>query len=197
MTTPLTRRQCLRWWPAAAGLAWIGTLGGCAGITGPRVITLGERDLNTLVGRAFPLQRRVLDLLEVEAAAPRVRLLPERNRLAVDVGLTVRDRLSGRRQAGQLAFDSALRYDAADPSVRLLQVSVAAITLDPPIGAGPGTGPDSLAWRVGRVLAERMLEDLPVWRPGAERLAQMQASALVPGAVTVTARGVEITLANR
>jgi len=41
-----------------------------------------------------------------------------------------------------------------------------------------------------------MLEDLPIHRLSAERLAALRQWGLQPGAVTVTARGVELTLAR-
>ena len=200
-----SRRQLLRLTPLVlmpASLATSLVLSGCAGLAGPPVITLGEAELNALAGRYFPLQRRVMDVMEVEASAPRLRLLPERNRLAVDLSLALRDRLSHSgpgRQLGQLAFDSALRFDAVDQSVRLLQVKVSSVTLQPAgaADAGAAAAPaDNLAARLGRTLAERLLEDLPVWRLNAERQAKLKAAGLSPSAVTVTARGVEITLAR-
>jgi len=47
------------------------------------------------------------------------------------------------------------------------------------------------------LLAERLLEGLLVYRIGNQRLAQLHQLGLQPGAVTVTARGLEITLARR
>jgi len=202
-----SRRQLLRLapaaaWPALLPAGLVLALTGCAGLGGPPVITLGEAELNALAGRHFPLQRRVMEVMEVEASAPRLRLLPERNRLAVALSLALRDRLSQSRQAGQLAFDSALRFEPADQSVRLLQVKVTSVLLDAMPAAAAASvptaaaAPDNLAARLGRTLAERLLEDLPVWRLNAERQAQLKAAGLAPGAVTVTARGVEITLAR-
>ena len=46
-----------------------------------------------------------------------------------------------------------------------------------------------------RILAERALEDLAVYRLSADRQATLRQWGVQPGAVTVTARGVEITLA--
>lgn len=185
-------------------------LGGCAGLGGPQVITLGEPELNTLVGRAFPLRRRLMEVLELEASAPRLRLLPERNRLLVDLSLALSDRLGGNRQAGSLAFDSALRFEPTDQSVRLQQVRVQSMVLGGAGAAGlvgsvgvpaataaaSDAAGSTLGNRVARQLAERALEDLAVYRLSPERQTQLKAAGLAPGAVTVTARGVEITLAR-
>ena len=77
-----------------AGLAMTLGLPGCAGLGGPRVVTLGEAELNTLVARQFPRQQRLLEVFDVEISRPALRLLPERNRLAVTLALSARDRLS-------------------------------------------------------------------------------------------------------
>lgn len=190
-------------------LAW---LGGCAGLGGPTVITLGEAELAQLVSRAFPLQRRLFELLEVDLAAPAVRLQPERNRLAVALDIAAQERLFSKAAKGRLVFDSALRYEPVDASVRLQQVRVSQLSLDGgavvpgavaaalPAAAAPAPGASapatSLSQRLGQALAERMLENLSIYRLSPERLASLRQLGLQPGAVTVTARGVEITLAR-
>jgi len=205
---PLHRRHVCAW-GASAVLAAAG-LAGCASPGAPRVITLSETELTALVGRAFPLNQRVLELLDVQLTAPQLRLLPERNRLAVDLSLLSRERLRGSEARGRLVFDSALRYEPQDASVRLTQVRVQQVQLD---GAGPSPmAPDNApptnspttvpaerltghAQRLAQVLAERALEDLAVYRISAERQAALRQWGVQPGAVTVTARGLEITLA--
>lgn len=175
---------------AALAAAWVTLLPGCAGLGGPKVVTLGETELNALMGRQFPLRQRVLEIVDLEIARPVLRLLPERNRLAVDLKLSARDRLLASQRSGALSFDSALRFDPASQSVRLTQVQVQSLSLD-----GLPSG-EALA-RVGRLVAEQQLENLAVYTLTPERLAQMQQWGVTPGAVTVTARGVEITLAPK
>ena len=53
-----------------------------------------------------------------------LRLLPAQNRLALTLNLSSRERLSGKVGSGHLGFDSMLRYDARDASVRLTQVRI-------------------------------------------------------------------------
>lgn len=179
-------------------------LSGCAGLGGPTVITLGEAELVGLVNRAFPLQRRLLEVLDVQLSAPHLHLLPERNRLAVDLTLTTQERLLGGSGRGRLGFDSALRWEPADATVRLNQVRVQQLGFDSggapaldAVAASPSaSGPASGAQRLGRTLAERLLEDLVIYRLSPERQASLRQLGLQPGAVTVTARGVEITLSR-
>lgn len=201
--------------------AWAGAVGsglaGCSGWTGPPVITLGEAELAERLGRLFPLSRRVLEVLDIELSAPRLRLLPASNRLALALWLRSRERLLGNAGHGQLAFDCALRWVPQDASLRLTQVRVQQLWFE--LGPGPATPPSTTpAWppavpsagasggaaapretaaaspRLGPALAEKVLEDLVIYRLGAEPAARLGAAGLAPGAVTVTARGVEITL---
>ncbi|OGB05662.1 MAG: hypothetical protein A3E25_14585 [Burkholderiales bacterium RIFCSPHIGHO2_12_FULL_69_20] len=178
-------------------------LPGCAGLGNPSVITLGEAELAALVARAFPLNRRVLEVLDLQLSAPRLRLQPDFNRVSVALTLRAHERLRGGNGRGRLVFDSALRYEPQDASVRLTQVRVQQVDFMPGSSAGPAsaaldvlTAQPGPAYRIGRALAELALEDLAIYRLSADRQASLRQRGLQPGAVMVTARGVEITLAS-
>ena len=212
----MNRRLALTALTAVA--APLGLLVACTGLTGPTVITLTEAELAALIARSFPITRRVLEVIDVQMLAPRLRLLPAQNRLAVDLTVASQERLFGKTGRGQLVFDSALRFEPRDASVRLTQVRVQQLNLDtgsallegvvaaatqgyPPgaAAATPASPPASLSGagaRIGTALAERALEDLSIYRVPAERLASLRQLGLQPGAVTITARGLEITLAR-
>lgn len=198
----------------------LGLLVACSGLTGPTVITLTEAELAALIARSFPITRRVLEVIDVQMMAPRLRLLPAQNRLAVDLTVASQERIFGKTGRGQLVFDSALRFEPRDASVRLTQVRVQQFNLDTggalPAGLGapavpvvpvapsaqPGAagasqaGPTGPGARLGTALAERALEDLSIYRVPTDRLASLRQLGLQPGAVTITARGLEITLAR-
>lgn len=210
LTAP-ARRDLLR----RFGLHGIGlglALAGCANLGGPSVVTLGQADLNALMGRAFPVQKRVLELIDVTLSAPSLQLLPERNRIAVVLALASQERVFGLAGRGRLDFDSALRYEPRDATLRLTQVRVQQLTLEgglpqPPAAAASAASGSSTTSsasspaanrlaRLGSALAERALDELVLYTVPAERLASLRQLGLQPGAVTVTARGVEITLAR-
>ena len=212
----MNRRLALTALTAVA--APLGLLVACTGLTGPTVITLTEAELAALIARSFPITRRVLEVIDVQMLAPRLRLLPAQNRLAVDLTVASQERLFGKTGRGQLVFDSALRFEPRDASVRLTQVRVQQLNLDtgsallegaiaavapgyPPGGAAatpasPSAALSGAGARIGTALAERALEDLSIYRVPAERLASLRQLGLQPGAVTITARGLEITLAR-
>ena len=162
-------------------------LAACA--SGPRTITLGEPELARLIEKQFPFERRVFEVIDVRVVAPRVKLLPESNRVATELDITTEERIFGRSQHGLLAMDYALRYDEAAQAVRLSDVRVGRLQLD-----GVSAQAQASANRLGAALAEMMLQDMVIYRFKPEDLDRAQGRGLRPGAVTVTSRGVEITL---
>lgn len=160
-------------------------------MAGPRVVTLSEVELQRVVERQFPHQRRVLDLIDVTVARPTLRLLPERNRLGTALDLSASERLTGNTVRGSLDLDYALRFEPADATVRMTQVHVLDAKLD--LGSGP-LSPS--ANRVGALLTERLLDDFVLYRADAQRVKRMQQAGGTAADVVVTPRGVEIRFAD-
>lgn len=180
-------RSCLA---ASATFVVLAGLVACAGLGGPPTVTLSERELDTLARRAFPVERRVLEVFDASVAPPRLRLLPERNRLAAQLDIGLRDRMFGGQWKGQLDFDTALRWEPADQTVRLAQVRVLDFKL-----VTAGALPRTAGEKLGAAVAERVLEDFVLYRLPIERAQELQRRGVKPGAVTVTSRGVEVTFA--
>lgn len=162
-------------------------LAGCAGLGGPRNVTLSQADLQRLIERQFPHQRRVLEVIDINVARPTLRLLPERNRIATDLDLAASERLTGRNVRGSLSLDYALRYEPGDASVRMTQVRVQDAKLE--LGGGP-LSPSSA--RVATLLAERVLDDFVLYRADPERLKQIQRLGINAAEIAVTERGIEL-----
>jgi len=177
-------------WKKLVLLVAVCVVSGCAGLGLPQSVLLGEGEIASLLAREFPRQHRVLDLLDVTVTAPRVRLLPERNRIATDLDFSAAERFTGRPLRGSLGLDYALRFEPSDATVRLSQVHVERVHLD----AGGSRLPLS-AQRVGGYLAERLLDEAVIWRAKPEQLQLMRTLGFNSGVVNVTARGVEIALA--
>ena len=175
---------------AASLIAIIG-LTGCTSLGGLRPLTLSQADLQRAIERHFPLQRRLLEVIDIQVVRPTVRLLPERNRIAIELDLAASERLSGRLVSGNLTLDHALRYEPADASVRLAQVQVQQVRLELDSGS---LSPSSA--RVAALLAERLLDDFVLYRADPERLRQLQQAGVSAADIAVTARGVEIRFAT-
>ncbi|MDE2368660.1 MAG: DUF1439 domain-containing protein [Burkholderiales bacterium] len=172
---------------AGAALLAVCGLAGCLGVLTPRSITLSEGDIERALERKFPQDRRLLDIFDVNIAAPRVKLQPDRNRLAAVVDVHARDRLLGGSWQGRLSFNSQLRWQADDQTVRLAQVRVDDLAL-----VDPASPLRSAAERLGAALAERVLEDEPIYRLPPDKAEQLRQAGLKPGTVQVTPAGVEI-----
>lgn len=166
-------------------------LGGCAGLL-PNAIVVGEAELQAQLAKRFPLQRSLLDSIDFELAEPRVQLDAATQRIVTELTLRGSERRSGRGLQGLLALEFALRFEPADASVRLVQPRVRSLQFD--------AAPDVSARRVeavqrlGIALAERLLDDLVLYRVPDERLQRLRRVGLRPGALQVTADGLQLTL---
>jgi hypothetical protein len=170
-------------------LAVIGWLAACAGLSGPRVITLSEADLARQIANQFPLERNLLGALNIRVDAPRVKLLPESNRIGTELDFTGGLSRAARTARGMISLDYGLRYDEASQMIRLTQVHVRSLQFDT-LRDQPKAAVD----KFGSLLAEQLLQDLPIYRLKPEDLKNAEGKGFRPGAVTVKPRGVEITL---
>ena len=175
-------------WIAALALA---LLAACASLVVPKSITLDEPELQRLVERRFPQERRFLEVLDVTVETPRMGVLGERHKVSTALEVRVRDRLFGRQWHARMALESAMRYEPADQTLRLRDVRVNEFKVDD--GAASSS---AQAERVSSLLAEKLLEDLVIYRLPADKLEQLRRLGVAPGAVSITSRGVEITLAS-
>lgn len=166
--------------------ALLALLPACAGL-GPRPLTLSEAELQRLIERQFPRERRVLEVVDLSLARPQVRLVPERNRIVTELELAAAERLSGRTLRGSLALDHGLRYEPRDATVRLSQVRVNDLRLDV-----DGTPLSAQAARLASALGERALDDVVVYRVSEERREALRRAGLERADFVVTARGIEL-----
>ena len=167
-------------------------LTGCAGLGVPRSITLSESELQAQLAKRFPMQRNLLELLDLRLSDPVVRLDAASNRLATELRLSGSERRSGRSLQGRLALDYGLRYEPADGSIRLVQPRVQSLQL----GEVPGLSPRraEMLQSMGIALAERLLDDLVLYRISAERLDRLRSAGYQPGVLQVQPQGLEITI---
>jgi hypothetical protein len=160
---------------------------GCAGLGGPPRILLTAADLERLLQREFPREHRLLEVFDVTLQPPKLRLLPQQRRIGAVFDLRARERFMHGTWNGQLTFDSALRWDGSDRSLRLQDVRVGDLAL-----ADPAAPSRSVVERLGAALAQRVLENMAVWRLPNERWLELQGRGLAPGTVSIGERGVEL-----
>lgn len=177
-----SRRRLLLTFPALGA-----ALAGCSGLGLPSRLTLTQAELDERLARRFPRTQRVLEVLDLTLSEPRVALLPQANRLGCEFALGLRERLLDNRYAGRIAFDTALRWEPRDASLRLAQVAVQRLELAGAPGALSGQ-----AQRIGRLLAEQVLEGFTLWQMPPEQQQRLQRAGLGVGAIEVTPQGLVV-----
>ena len=158
----------------------------------PRSIVLSEAELQAQLDKRFPLQRSLLDSFDLELSDPLLRLDPQANRLSTELRLRGGDRRSGRSLQGRLALDYGLRYEPADGSIRLVQPRVQSLRFDD--AAGLSSRRAEGLQRMGIALAERLLDDLVLYRVPEARLQTLRSAGYRPGTLQLTPAGLELTI---
>ena len=177
---------------AAGGLGVAGLLSGCAlSPPGPRTLEISEVQLVERLARQFPVQRRVLEVFELSLQDPRVRLLPQENRMETDMAYVVGRpaRPGSRTLRGRLRISYGLRLDAEDLSVRLQDVRVEPLA-DPDV---PGPMAEHVG-RMGGMLAEELLRDFVVYRIRPEDVQGAARQGYRPTQLTVVPGGLQLRL---
>ena len=95
-----------------------------------RTITLSQAKLNALVAKRFPYTRNFSGLADLSLQSPRLRLLPQDNRLGTALDLVVAERLTGSRYSGGIDLDYGLRFDDQEGAIRMTDVKVNRIAVD-------------------------------------------------------------------
>lgn len=170
-------------------------LSGCAlRPPGPRTLEISEAQLVERIARQFPVQRRVLDVFELTLNDPRVRLLPDENRLGTEMAYTMGrpGRPGARVLRGRLRISYGLRLVQDDMTVRLQEVRVEPLE---PVqdDALSGLMADQVG-RMGGLLAEELLRDFVVYRIRPEDLQGVSRQGYRPSELKVVPGGLALRL---
>lgn len=172
-----------------AGLA---ALAGCGSLAGPRTVEVSQARLLEAMARQFPLRLGLLEPLELVALSPRLRVLPEENRLATEVDLDIGPGRVGRSLSGTVGFSYGLRYEPGDHTVRMSSLRVDRLELGP---YGPLLRLPAVSF--ASALAEELLEGLVVYTLPPDDVRRLDAGGYRPGEIRVTPGGLAITLVPR
>ena len=189
MNANLSRRALAGATSAFVLAAAVIDLVGCGGLMGPPHIAYSEAELNQMLARRFPVEKRVMEMIELSLANPRLVLRPEAGRIATEFDLLANERLSGRRWQGQLALEYGLRLDRSDHSLRLDNPWVTRLSLD--------KGANAQVERIGALVVEQLLRDMVIHRLKPEQVERLSQAGYELGEVKVSSRGVEINARPR
>lgn len=148
---------------------------------------VSEAQLQRAVDSRFPLTYPVRGLLDLKLQAPRLRLLPEQNRLGAAFDVEASGPALHRARSGRFDLDFALRYEPRDLTIRAHQLRVNTLQLD-----GLAAQPSALLAAYGPALAEQALQDAVLHTLKPQDLALPDGMGLQPGSITVTAQGLVI-----
>lgn len=148
---------------------------------------VSAEQLEQAIAKRFPRRYPVAGLLDLDAQAPRLRFMPEQNRLGAQMAMQAAGQALRRSYTGTFDVDFALRYEASDLSIRASQLRVNALRFNdlPP-------GPSQLLAAYGPALAEQTLQDAVLHTLKPQDLALPDGMGLQPGSITVTASGLVI-----
>jgi hypothetical protein len=174
-----------------ASLASAFALGCAASEGGPRYRVSARQLQEALEGR-FPARYPVGRLFDLTVQAPRLRFLPEQNRVASEMELEAAGPVLGRTYRGGFDVDFGLRYEPSDRTIRAHSLQVRSMRLE-------GASPQALQLldSYGQALAERALLEVVLHRLEPKDLATVDAMGLQPGDITVTRDGLSIGFVPR
>ena len=153
---------------------------------------LSESQITLLLARQFPLERKVLEVIDLEATNPQVHLLPDTNRIGTELDVSALDRLFGSSAHGHVNLDYGLRFDATDHSIRMTQVHVRDLSLESGSNALHGA-----AQRIGTLVAENVLENLTLYKMKPAQADEMDRLNLEASPIRVTAQGISMTVSPK
>lgn len=182
--TPMKRRLLLS---AATCLAWVGVGRAESGTADQPGFKVSLEQMQGILAERFPARYPVGDLFNLDVEAPRLRLLPELNRLASEMAMQVAGPALRRSYRGSFDVDFALRYEHSDQSIRAHELRVHSFRL-------PGLPAQTLQLlnAYGQALAEQVLLEVVVHRLRPRDLALTDTMGLQPGDITVTPEGLTI-----
>ncbi|HZX29497.1 MAG TPA: DUF1439 domain-containing protein [Telluria sp.] len=165
-----------------------GLLAGCAGLLGPRQASIPVERMQASLDRRFPLNQRLLEVFDIVLTHPRITLLPDQGRVALDMEAALAPRFGGADWRGALSLSGRLELDQGRNAVLLRDGRIDQFYLD---RLDPST--QKQMTRLANVLLDRVVRDLVVYqfRPEDLRLAGVQ---FVPTRLVTTAGAVEVTL---
>ena len=179
-----TRR---RFGMSALALAGGALLASCASIAGPRRVELSQARLQSGLERRFPLNKRILELFDLDLARPQLTIQPETDRVVLALDVSLASPLMRKSWNGSMALSGHLDLDPSRNAVFLTNTHVDRFDI-----AGIDGGRSRELERAADLLMSQLVHDVPVYsfRPDDLRYAGVQfvptRLETAPGALFVT-----------
>lgn len=167
-------------------------LAGCQTLQpGPRPIDISERKLMQLMAQRFPLRQRHLGLVDLTLDQPRLRLMPQEDRIGTELNYRVGTLVPGLpAMQGVMGLSYGLRFEASDRTLRLTQVRLEKLGVE---GLSAAQA-DQVRQLAGSLLAGELLQEMVVHQLKAEDLDAVGRRGYRPGALKVVPGGLRLVL---
>ncbi|AOJ30777.1 DUF1439 domain-containing protein [Burkholderia metallica] len=157
----------------------------------PDHYTFSRGDVQKAVARKFPYQKTVAQVVDVSLANPAVNLLPDQNRVAVQLDAHFASPFLRAPVSGKFTVSGQLAYDAPTRSVVLRSPAVDSLALDgdaqmyaQQVGAAAG------------LLATQLLTNYPIYTFKPEQL-QFAGVNYEPGTITILTNGIRVAIVEK
>jgi len=159
----------------------------CATLLGPRQVEIPVARLQEALENRFPFNNRYLELLDIRVTNPRVALQPDSNRILTSMDIAVAPPFLNRAWIGDLSISGRLQFAPARNALVLAEPRVETFNVQ---GLDPLYA--NQVRRIGSLLAEQMLESVPLYTfdPAQLRYAGTQ---FIPSAIDARPGGLVVT----
>ncbi len=171
-------------------LPWLGAAGCASAQLRPVEQLISSTTLLAQLAKRFPYTQQVAgDLVTLELRNPKLRMLPDANRIGTVVALKLSSPLVGAGIPGTLGVDWRPRYEAADKTIRMADVLVRSVQLD-------GVPPEYAKWldRNAPRLIGNLLGDQVIYTLTERDTAALAAFGWQLGAFQVVPQGLKVRL---
>ncbi len=159
----------------------------CAGLVGPRQVEIPLHRLQAGIERRFPVDNRVLELLDIRLSRPQLSL-PGADRVALDMQAYVAPPFTRQSWSGSLALSGRLYVDPAQGAVLMADPRVDKFVVD-----GMDEGRQRQLGRIANLLMGKVIRDVPLYTFHLEDL-RYAGVQFVPTRISTTARALVVTL---
>ena len=162
-------------------------LASCSTLIGPRDVNVSLAKMQQGLERRFPIDKRVLSVLEVKLTQPQLSLQPERERVALSVDASVMPPFIRQTWRGNLAMSGRLVLDVQRNAVYLSEASVDKVSIN-----GMDESQQRQFAKVASLVADQLMHETPIYtfKPDELRYAGVQ---FVPTHLRTTGNGLTVT----
>ena len=183
MSPSISRRTVLT---AGAIAASTLLLASCSTLIGPRDVTISQAKMQQGLERRFPIDKRLLSVIDVKLFNPQVTLQPERERVALAIDATATPPFVRQQWRGNLQLSGHLVFNAQRNAVYLSEASVDKVAI-----AGMDEAQQRQFAKIASLLADQLMHETPIYtfKPDELRYAGVQ---FVPVSINTTSAGLVV-----